>query len=127
MADEITVTIDKNDLGPPEPEVGITDDDLKLFDSKEHASLVKVFVDGELVYPTTVTEQSITVKWPPSAGGMPSTVVVTTKRDKVLNVLQYEGNKKTVVKDPPDDESTLKDIADAIKKIAEAMPPLRKR
>jgi hypothetical protein len=127
MADEITITIDKNDLGPPESEFGITDNDLKLFDSKEAASLVKVFVDGELVDPTTVTDQSITVKWPPSADGMPSTVVVTTKRDKILNVLQYEGNKKIVVKDPPDDESTLKDIAEAIKKIAEAMPPLRKR
>jgi hypothetical protein len=128
MADEITITIDKNDLGPPESEFGITDDDLKLFDSKEDASLedaslVKVFVDGELVDPTTVTEQSITVKLPASADGMPSTVVVTTKRDKILNVLQYDGNKKIVVKDPPDDETTLKDIAKAIKKIAELMAP----
>ena len=127
MADEITVTIDKNDLGPPAPEFGITDDDLKLFDSKEDASLVKVFVDGELVYPTTVTEtdKSITIKPPPSADGETSTIVMTTNDGKILNVLYYAGNKKIPVEDPADDETTLKDIAKAIKKIAEVMatPP----
>jgi hypothetical protein len=127
MAEEITITIDKDDLGRADSEFGLTDDDLKLFDTKKKASLVKVFVDGKLTDPTAATEKSITVERPSGADGRASTVVVTTNDGKVLNVLRYEGNKKIQIKDPADDESTLKDIADAIKKIAEAMPPVRTR
>jgi hypothetical protein len=123
MAEANTITIDKADLGSAQPEFGIYDDDLKLFDTKENAILVKIFVDGDLVHPTTATEDAITLKLPPGAYGEPSTVVVTTKRDKILNVLQYEGAKKIEVRDPPDEEGTLSDIAKAIKRIAEVMNP----
>jgi hypothetical protein len=127
MAENDTITIDKTELGPVEPEFGIYADDLKLFDKKQNKKLVKVFVDGRLFASAAVTEQSITIPRPHGAYGEPSTVVVTTNRDEILNVLRYDGDKKIEIKDPPDEEATLKDIAKAIAKIAEAMPPAKTR
>jgi hypothetical protein len=122
MAKEITIIIDKSDLGPADDEFDITDDDLKLFDTKENVSLVNVFVDGHLVDPTTISEKSITVKRPFTSGSESSTIVVTTKSEKILNVLKYNENKKIEIKKPTDDEATLKGIAEAIKRIADLMP-----
>ena len=94
MAKEITITIDKGDLGPADDEFGIGDNDLNLFDATANVSLVKVFVDGHLVDPTTVTEKSITLKLPVTPDSQSSTVVVTTKNEKILNVLKYDEGKK---------------------------------
>jgi hypothetical protein len=125
MAQEIEITINEADLGRAEPEFGIDKDDLRLFDADGKIS-VDVFVDGELAELAEGPHKSINAK-APSPHGRRFFVVVSGNDDKILNVLRYEGNKKIALKDPPDDESTLKDIADAIKKIAEAMPPVRNR
>lgn len=106
MAKEIEITIYPSDLGPPDDELGIKEDDLKLFDTKANASLVQVFVDGKLTDPTKASEKSITVKRP-SSNDETSTVVVATKRDKILNVLKYDGGKKIAVEGPADDKSAL--------------------
>jgi hypothetical protein len=121
MAEEIEITI--ADLGDAAPEFGIEETDLKLIADDKKTVLVKVYVDGKDVKPEKKTDESITIEPPPSADGGTSTIVVTTNDGKILNVLNYEGNKKIPVEDPADDETTLKDIAKAIKKIAEAMAP----
>jgi hypothetical protein len=121
MAQEIEITIHADDLGRPEREFGINDDDLKLFAKDGNTPSVRVFVDGQLVDPTKATDKSITVKWPSGFEGGTSTIVVTTKRDKILNVLRYEGNQQIAIEDPADDETTLTNIAEAIKRIADVM------
>ena len=125
MAQEIEITINEADLGRPEPEFGIDKDDLRLFDANGKIS-VDVFVDGEPADLVEGPHKTINAM-APSPHASRFFVVVTGNDDKILNVLRYEGNKKVALKDPPDDESTLKDIAAAIKKIAEAMPPVRNR
>ncbi len=125
MADEVEIT--RADLGPAEPEFGITDDDLKLFAADEETVLVKVFVDGEPVKPMKKTDESISIELPIGAHSEMSWIVVTTKDDNILNVMRYRGDKAIAIKDPPDDELTLKNIAEAVKRIADAMPPLRDR
>ena len=52
---------------------------------------------------------------------------IDIQNGKILNVLSYEGSNLVRAEDLVDHESTLKDIATAIKKIADAMPPLRNR
>jgi hypothetical protein len=125
MAQEIEITINETDLGRADREFGLDKDDLKLFDAAGRAS-VDVFVDGELAKLVEGPHKSIIAK-APSPDGRKFFAVVTGNDGQILNVLQYEGTKNIPVEDPADDESTLKDIAAAIKKIAEAMPPLRNR
>jgi len=125
MAQEIEITINEADLGRADREFGLDKDDLKLFDAAGRAS-VDVFVDGELAELVEGPHKSIIAK-APSPDGRKFFAVVTGNDGQILNVLQYEGTKNIPVEDPADDESTLKDIAAAIKKIAEAMPPLRNR
>ena len=125
MAQEIEITISGADLGRAEPEVGIDKDDLLLFDAGGKIS-IKVIVDGELAKLAEGPRKSIIAK-APSPGAERFFAVVTGNDGQILNVLQYEGNKNIPVEDPADDELTLKDIAAAIKKIAESMPPIRNR
>jgi hypothetical protein len=125
MAQEIEITINEADLGHAEREFGIDKDGLKLFDAGGEIS-VNVFVDGELAELAEGPHKSIIAK-APSLDGRRFFAVLTGNDGQILNVLRYEGDKKIPVEDPADDESTLKDIAAAIKKIAEAMPPLRNR
>jgi hypothetical protein len=125
MAQEIEIAINEADLGRADREFGLDKDDLKLFDAGGKIR-VNVFVDGEPAELAEGPHKSIIAK-APSPDGRRFSAVVTGKDGEILNVLRYEGNKKMPVEDPADDESTLKDIAAAIKKIAEAMPPLRNR
>ena len=125
MAQEIEIAINEADLGRADREFGLDKDDLKLFDAGGKIR-VNVFVDGEPAELAEGPHKSIIAK-APSPDGRRFSAVVIGKDGKILNVLRYEGNKKMPVEDPADDESTLKDIAAAIKKIAEAMPPLRNR
>jgi hypothetical protein len=125
MAQDIEITINEADLGRADREFGLDKDDLKLFDADGKTS-VDVFVDGERASLAEGPHKSIIAK-APSPDGRKFSAVVTRKDGQILNVLRYEGNKKIPIEDPADDESTLKDIAAAIKRIAEAMPPLRNR
>jgi hypothetical protein len=125
MAQEIDIAINEADLGRADREFGLEKDDLKLFDAGGKIS-VNVFVDGEPAELAEGPHKSIIVK-APSPEGRKFSAVVIGKDGEILNVLRYEGNKRVPIEDPADDESTLKDIAAAIKKIAEAMPPLRNR
>jgi hypothetical protein len=125
MAQEIEIAINEADLGRADREFGLDKDDLKLFDAGGKIR-VNVLVDGEPAELAEGPHKSIIAK-APSPDGRRLSAVVIGKDGKILNVLRYEGNKKIPVEDPADDESTLKDIAAAIKKIAEAMPPLRNR
>jgi hypothetical protein len=125
MAQEIEIAINEADLGRADREFGLDKDDLKLFDAGGKIR-VNVFVDGEPAELAEGPHKSIIAK-APSPDGRRLSAVVIGRDGKILNVLRYEGNKKIPVEDPADDESTLKDIAAAIKKIAEAMPPLRNR
>jgi hypothetical protein len=125
MAQEIDIAINEADLGRADREFGLEKDDLKLFDAGGKIS-VNVFVDGEPAELAEGPHKSIIAK-APSPEGRKFSAVVIGKDGEILNVLRYEGNKRVPIEDPADDESTLKDIAAAIKKIAEAMPPLRNR
>jgi hypothetical protein len=125
MAQEIDIAINEADLGRADREFGLEKDDLKLFDAGGKIS-VNVFVDGEPAELAEGPHKSVIAK-APSPEGRRFSAVVIGKDGEILNVLRYEGNKRVPVEDPADDESTLKDIAAAIKKIAEAMPPLRNR
>jgi hypothetical protein len=125
MAQEIEIAIREADLGHAEREFGLDKGDLKLFNASGKIS-VKVFVDGGSADLAEGPNKSI-IATAPSPDGKRFIAVVTGKDGVILNVLHYEGNKRIAVEDPADDESTLKDIAAAIKKIAEAMPPVRNR
>jgi hypothetical protein len=125
MAQEIEIAINEADLGRADREFGVDKDDLKLFDAGGKIR-VNVLVDGEPAELAEGPHKSIIAK-APSPDGRRLSAVVIGRDGKILNVLRYEGNKKIPVEDPADDEWTLKDIAAAIKKIAEAMPPLRNR
>jgi hypothetical protein len=125
MAQEIDIAINEADLGHAEPEFGLDKGGLKLFNAAGKIS-VNVFVDGGPADLKEGPNKSI-IATTPSPDSKRFFAVVTGKDGEILNVLQYEGNKKIPVEDPADDESTLRDIAAAIKKIAEAMPPVRNR
>jgi hypothetical protein len=125
MSQKIDIAINETDLGRADREFGLDKDDLQLFDPGGKIS-VKVFVDGEPAELAEGPRKSIIAK-APSPEGRRFSAVVIGKDGEILNVLRYEGNMRVPVEDPADDESTLKDIAAAIKKIAEAMPPLRNR
>jgi hypothetical protein len=123
MADEITITIRQVDLGPEEPEIGLTPEDLKLFDS-EGKIRVNVVVDGELVKPAKKTKDSITLKAKPSPDGGTLTISVTTEDGKILNVLQYDGKGEPIDDDPADDETAvIRGIGEAAKEIRDAAGP----
>jgi hypothetical protein len=96
MAEEITITIHKDDLGPAKREF---DDDLKLVDGKGTAR-VKVFINNKLA-DAKATEESLVVKAPPrpvKVSLRPQedmlTVVVTTKEEKIIKVIKYEYDPK---------------------------------
>jgi cyanophycinase-like exopeptidase len=126
---EIKITIDHADFGRADLEFGISENDLKLFDQDGSIS-VKVFVDGQPAELVKASARSIIAKAPLILDEKILTVVVTTRRESILNELAYDVREKQFRKsrdDSENDESTLKDIAAAIKKIAEAMPPVRTR
>jgi hypothetical protein len=117
MAEEIPITITKADLGRVEPEIGLTANDLKLFDD-EGKIRVSVVVDGELVEPKKDND-SIVFKASLSPNSDKLTVVVTTKDGKILNVLLYDQ------KGHPVDDDTTGDGAAVIKGIGEAAQEIR--
>ena len=132
MAEEITITIHKDDLGPAEREFGSSKDDLELVDDKGTAR-VKVFIDNKLA-DAKATKESVIVKAPPrpvKASPRPQedmlTVVVTTNQDKIIKVLKYEFDPKEKkfrkpTGEPQDSGSALiKAIGDAAQRIADAM------
>ena len=88
MAEEITITIRKDDLGPAKPEFGIKDD-LKLFDGKENRRRVKVFVDGKLAdrrrrqRNRSLSRRRLACQGVARPQEDMLTIVVTTKDDKI--------------------------------------------
>jgi hypothetical protein len=122
MADEVEIT--KADLGSAAAEFGITDDDLRLFANDKETVLIKAFVDGAFVEPTKKTDESVNVRLTPGVRDETSRIVMTTKDDKILNVLRYDGSKAIATKDPPDDASILRDIAAAVQRIADGIDRL---
>jgi hypothetical protein len=121
MAGEIEITIHQADLSDARSEFGSAESDLKLFDDKGEIQ-VDVYVNGESVTPEK-KNSSIAVKRPSSAPGRRSTVVVSAHDGKTLCALQYEGDQKVIAKDPADNGSALRDIAAAVKRIADVMNP----
>jgi hypothetical protein len=118
MANDIEITIHQAELDEAESELGLTSDDLKLFDNQGKIR-VDVYVDGKLVESKKKANDSVTVKMPASAAGKISTVVVTTRAGKTLKILRYAGDKKITDKDSPDDGAALaKAIGEASDKIA---------
>ena len=102
MAQEIEIAIKEADLGHAEREFGLDKGDLKLFNAAGKIS-VNVFVDGERADLAEGPNKSI-LATAPSPGGKRFFTVLTGKDGEILNVLQYDGDKKIEIKDPPDDE-----------------------
>lgn len=121
MAGEIEITIHQADLSEARSEFDPDKSDLKLFDNKGEIQ-VDVYVNGKSVTPEKKSG-SIAVKRPSNAPGSRSTVVVSARDGKTLCALQYEGNQKIIAKDPEHDGSALRDIAAAVKRIADVMNP----
>jgi hypothetical protein len=119
MAKDIEITIHQNDLGHAEPDFGLTEGDLRLFDV-DGKIRVDVYIDGKSVEPKQKTGDSIVVKLPPGAADRTSTVTVVDDVGKILKLLKYKGDKK--IKDPDDDAlALLKTIGEASGKIAAAL------
>jgi hypothetical protein len=119
MANDIEITIHQNDLGHAEPEFGLTDGDLRLFDV-DGKIRVGVYVDGKSVEPKHKKGNSIVVKLPSGAAGRTSTVTVIDDVGKILKLLKYKGDEK--IKDPDDDGlALLKALGEASGKIATAL------
>ena len=126
---EIEITIDHTDLGRADLEFGISENDLKLLD-QDGSITIKVFVDGQHAELVKASARSIIARAPLILDEKILTVVVTTRRESIINELAYDVREKQFRKwrdDSESDDSTLRDIAVAIKKIAEAMPPSRNR
>jgi hypothetical protein len=120
MAEEISIRIRQAHLGPAQPEIGLTAEDLKLFDGRGKIR-VNVFVDGEPVE-LEKDNDSIVVKASLSPDDDKFTVVVTTKEDKILDVLQYDEEGEPIVDDPTHDgTAVIRGIGEAAQKIADAM------
>jgi hypothetical protein len=102
MPAEVPITIRQADLGPPQPDIALTKQDLELFDSKGGIR-VKVLVDGELITPTK-SGDSIVFEAPLDLDDDMVTVVVTTKENKILNVLRYDEEGKPIADPAADDE-----------------------
>jgi hypothetical protein len=119
MANDIEITIHQNDLGHAEPEFGLTDRDLKLFDV-DGKIRVGVYVDDKSVEPKQNKGDSIVVKLPPGSAGRTSTVTVIDDVGKILKLLKYRGDEK--IEDPDDERlALLKAIGEASGKIAAAL------
>jgi hypothetical protein len=100
MTREVEIVINQADLDDSDPEFGLNEDDLKLFDS-EGKIRVKVFIDHEPTEPEKKTPDSIFIKRQVNTGN--STVIVTTRDGKMLKVLRYKGNKKVKIADLTND------------------------
>jgi hypothetical protein len=124
MAIEIKITVHQADLGHANPEFGIYKDDLTLYDG-EGAISIKVFVDGQVADLTEETEKSIIATVRPNGDKNLLPVVVTTRYEKIINVLEYDLKQKKLRKhggQPKDDEQTLvKVIEKAADKIVAAI------
>ena len=124
MAVEIKITVHQADLGHTNPEFGIYKDDLTLYDD-EGAIRIKVFVDGQAADLTEETEKSIIATVRPHGNKNRLPVVVTTRHEKIINVLEYDLTQKKLRKpggQPKDDEQNLvKAIEKAADKIVAAI------
>jgi hypothetical protein len=115
MPVEVPIAIRQADLGPPQPETGLSTHDLELLDNKGRIRL-NVLVDGELVEPRK-DHDSIVFSAPLTEDDGVVTVVVTTKEGKILNVLQYDGTGAPIIDSAAGDEIELmKGFGDVIGK-----------
>jgi hypothetical protein len=98
-------------LGEPEPDLGLTVEDLKFVHKKDNKdqSTVKVLIDGAPAN-ATVEADLIKVKAPPEGAGPWKVVVITRDEKTLLGVLDlaYDSEKKTfevkqpeAISDPP--------------------------
>jgi hypothetical protein len=116
MAKEITITIDKDDLGAADPEFGIEDEDLKLFDSDGKTVRVKVFVDGAPTGSAKASARSITIG-PISVSNAPTlNVAVTTRDERIISVLPYDTRARQFTKSAAETKNNETVLLDALEK-----------
>jgi hypothetical protein len=111
VARQTEFAIEHGRLGDPEPDLGLTEKDLRFLDD-QHKTRVKVLIDGATADVTDAKADLIKVKAPPEGDG-PWAIVLTTQDEKtVLGVfdLNYDPKKGTfevkqqeAISDPPDD------------------------
>lgn len=115
MPVEVPIAIRQVDLGRPQSDIDLTAQDLALFDG-EGEIRVNVLVDGELIEPTR-SGDSIVFKAPLDPDDDMVTVVVTTKENKILNVLQYDEEGEPIDDgDAGDEEELMKGFEQVIRK-----------
>jgi hypothetical protein len=114
MPVEVPIAIRQADLGGPQSDIDLTAEDLELFDSDGEIR-VKVLVDGEPIEPGK-SGDSVVFKAPLDPDDNMVTVVVTTKENKILTVLQYDKKGKPIADSTEGDEAELKGLAEAIRK-----------
>jgi len=124
MTEEVTFAIDRDVLGPPDRVVGVDNGDVELFDADGDIR-IKVFINGESVGLVKTSETSITVKARSVSFDDKLNVVVTTQREKLINVLNYDRQEKllsSLFREPLDDDSNLiNTIEAAVDKITAAI------
>ncbi len=105
MPDQIELSL--KDLGERADRLGVTPADLKLVDNGE--AHVNVLVAG-LPVGAKPHQGKVTVSPPPEVGEGPWTVVITTKTDKIINILAYDPKEKKLYTpvDIIDDEDDAK-------------------
>jgi hypothetical protein len=91
MPDEIELS--PKDLGQRADRLGVTPEDLKLVENGEVH--VNVLVAG-IPVDARLKDGKVKVTPPPAIGDGPWTIVVTTKTDKIINILAYDPKKKTL-------------------------------
>jgi hypothetical protein len=114
MSVEVPIAIRQADLGRPQSDIELTAQDLELFDG-EGEIRVNVLVDGELIKPTK-SGDSIVFKAPLDPDDDMVTVVVTTRENKILNVLQYDEEGRSIADGAAEDEKELVKGLEAIRK-----------
>jgi hypothetical protein len=114
MSVEVPIAIRQADLGRPQSDIELTAQDLELFDG-EGEIRVNVLVDGELIKPTK-SGDSIVFKAPLDPDDDMVTVVVTTRENKILNVLQYDEEGRPIADGAAEDEKELVKGLEAIRK-----------
>jgi hypothetical protein len=114
MSVEVPIAIRQADLGRPQSDIELTAQDLELFDG-EGEIRVNVLVDGELIKPTK-SGDSIVFKAPLDPDDDMVTVVVTTRENKILNVLQYDEEGRPIADGAAEDEKELMKGLEAIRK-----------
>jgi hypothetical protein len=92
MPRQTEIILERKHLEDPEPDSGLTGDDLKFVDN-HHQVRVKVLIDGALAEITEAKAGFIKVKTPPAGDG-PWTLVVTTHDNKILDLLELEYDPK---------------------------------